>query len=77
VHELGRRRSPQLVNLPPQLERLCRDCGVPTRLSEVGVPAHVIPELAEAAFKTQQRLLGFNPRKLTQEDIEAIYRAAA
>jgi len=34
-------------------------------------------ELAEAAFKTQQRLLGFNPRKLTQEDIEAIYRAAA
>ena len=59
------------------VERLCRDCGVPTRLSEVGVPAHVIPELAEAAFKTQQRLLGFNPRKLTQEDIEAIYRAAA
>jgi alcohol dehydrogenase class IV len=59
------------------VERLCRDCGVPTRLSEVGIPAHVIPELAEAAFKTQQRLLGFNPRKLTQEDIEAIYRAAA
>lgn len=59
------------------VERLCRDCGVPTRLSEVGVPAHVIPELAEAAFSTQQRLLGFNPRKLTQEDIEAIYRAAA
>ncbi len=58
------------------VERLCKDCGVPTRLSEVGVPAHVIPELAEAAAKLE-RLLTNNPRKLTQEDIEAIYRAAA
>ncbi|HJP13491.1 MAG TPA: iron-containing alcohol dehydrogenase [Nitrospinota bacterium] len=59
------------------VERLCRDCGVPTRLSKVGVPAHVIPELAEAAFTTQQRLLGFNPRELSLEDIEKIYRAAS
>ena len=59
------------------VERLCKDCGVPTRLSEVDVPAHVIPELAEAAFDTQQRLLGFNPKELTLEDIEKIYRAAA
>jgi alcohol dehydrogenase class IV len=59
------------------VERLCRDCGVPTRLSEVDVPAHVIPELAEAAFTTQQRLLGFNPKGLSLEDIEKIYRAAA
>jgi alcohol dehydrogenase class IV len=59
------------------VERLCKDCGVPTQLSEVDVPAHVIPELAEAAFETQQRLLGFNPKKLTLEDIERIYRAAA
>lgn len=59
------------------VERLCRDCGVPTRLSEVDVPAHVIPELAEAAFTTQQRLLGFNPKELSLEDIEKIYRAAA
>ncbi len=59
------------------VERLCKDCGVPTRLSEVDVPVHVIPELAEAAFNTQQRLLGFNPKELSQEDIEKIYRAAA
>ncbi len=59
------------------VERLCKDCGVPTRLSEVDVPAHVIPELAEAAFNTQQRLLGFNPKELSREDIEKIYRAAA
>ncbi len=59
------------------VERLCQDCGTPTRLSEVDVPAHVIPELAEAAFETQQRLLGFNPKELSLEDIEKIYRAAA
>ncbi len=58
------------------VERLCRDCGVPTRLSEVDVPAHVIPELAEAAHKLD-RLLDGGPKKPTLEEIEAIYRAAA
>lgn len=58
------------------VERLCRDCGVPTRLSEVDVPAHAIPELADAAFKLK-RLLDCNPKELTLENIEAIYRAAA
>lgn len=58
------------------VERLCRDCGVPTRLAEVNVPAHAIPELAEAAFKLE-RLLSCNPRELALEDIERIYRAAA
>ncbi|MFQ5894097.1 MAG: iron-containing alcohol dehydrogenase [Nitrospinota bacterium] len=58
------------------VDRLCRDCGVPTRLAEVGVPAHAIPELAEAAAKLE-RLLNCNPRELTLEDIETIYRAAA
>lgn len=58
------------------VEKLCRDCGVPIRLSEVDVPAHAIPELAEAAFKLE-RLLSCNPRELTLEDIERIYRAAA
>lgn len=69
--KVGAERSVEAV------ERLCKDCGVPTHLSEVDVPSHVIPELAEAAFTTQQRLLGFNPKELTQEDIERIYRAAA
>lgn len=58
------------------VERLCRDCGTPTRLGEVDVPAHAIPELAEAAFRLE-RLLSCNPRELTLEDIERIYRAAA
>ena len=58
------------------VEKLCRDCGVPTRLGEVDVPPHAIPELAEAAFKLE-RLLSCNPKKLTLEDIERIYRAAA
>ena len=58
------------------VEKLCRDCGVPTRLGEVDVPPHAIPELAEAAFKLE-RLLNCNPKELTLEDIERIYRAAA
>ena len=74
LHGGGERRVIYKVGA---VERLCKDCGVPTQLSEVDVPAHVIPELAEAAFETQQRLLGFNPKKLTLEDIEKIYRAAA
>ena len=58
------------------VEKLCRDCGVPTRLGEVDVPAHAIPELAEAAFRLE-RLLHCNPKEFTLEDIERIYRAAA
>ena len=60
----------------PAVAKLCADCGVPTRLSEVEVPAHIIPELAEAAFQLK-RLLDANPREITQENIESIYRAAA
>ena len=57
------------------VKKLCEDCGVPTRLSEVDIPAHAIPELAESAFKLE-RLLNCNPKQLTLEDIEKIYQSA-
>ncbi len=55
---------------------LCEDVGVPMRLKDVDIPDSVIPELADAA-STLTRLLDLNPRKLTRDDIEAIYRQAA
>ncbi|MFQ6112220.1 MAG: iron-containing alcohol dehydrogenase, partial [Nitrospinota bacterium] len=55
---------------------LCEDVGVPIRLKDVDIPESVIPELADAA-STITRLLDLNPRKLTRDDIEAIYRQAA
>ena len=57
------------------VKKLCEDCAVPTRLSEVDIPAHAIPELAESAFKLE-RLLNCNPKQLTLEDIEKIYQSA-
>lgn len=58
-----------------RLERLCRDCGVPARLADVGVPASAIPRLAATAIKLT-RLLKNNPRDVTLADAEHIYRQA-
>ncbi|MCB1103722.1 MAG: iron-containing alcohol dehydrogenase [Opitutaceae bacterium] len=58
-----------------RLVELSRECGIPQRLDEVGVPAADIPALAAAAMKVT-RLLKNNPRELTAADAEAIYRAA-
>lgn len=58
-----------------RLVELSRECSIPQRLDEVGVPAADIPALAAAAMKVT-RLLKNNPRELTAADAEAIYRAA-
>ncbi|MFQ5895908.1 MAG: iron-containing alcohol dehydrogenase [Nitrospinota bacterium] len=58
------------------VEQICRDVGVPGRLREVNVPEEAIPELAEAALRIK-RLLDINPRRVTREDIESLYRRAA
>lgn len=47
--------------------------GVARRLRDLGVPADAIGPMAEAAM-TVTRLLGNNPRPLTQTDAESIYR---
>ncbi|HLT91766.1 MAG TPA: iron-containing alcohol dehydrogenase [Woeseiaceae bacterium] len=63
------------VNGIQKVRELIRDCGLPSRLSEAGIPEAAIERLAEGALKVQ-RLLRNNPRHVTLEDAKAIYRAA-
>jgi alcohol dehydrogenase class IV len=55
---------------------LAADVGVPTRLCEVDIPQEAIPRMAKSCYEQQQRLLGANPRKLTQQELEQIYTNA-
>ena len=48
--------------------------GLPQRLSEVGVPEAGIPDLVEGAMGDGCTLT--NARELTEEDFEALYKAA-
>jgi alcohol dehydrogenase class IV len=48
--------------------------GLPTRLSEAGVPEEGIPTLVEGAMGDGTTLL--NPREPTEEDYAELYRAA-
>jgi alcohol dehydrogenase class IV len=57
------------------LAAICRDCGVPATLAEVGVTEQDLPRLAEDAMK-QTRLLVNNPREVTYRDAFAIYSEA-
>ena len=57
------------------VERLSDDLRVPRRLRDVGIPEKAIPGLAEAAMKVT-RLLANNPRKMTLEDVNDIYKSA-
>lgn len=52
---------------------LAGELNLPTRLRDVGIGEADIEALAEDAMK-QSRLLGNNPRKVTLEDVLAIYR---
>lgn len=58
-----------------RLAELSRECGVPQRLRDVGIPEADLPHLAQEAIKIQ-RLLKNNPREVTEADALAIYRAA-
>ncbi len=58
-----------------KLSELCRDCGIPQRLRDVGVEQSRIPSLASDALQ-QTRLLVNNPRPLDLNHITAIYEAA-
>jgi alcohol dehydrogenase class IV len=57
------------------IEELSRACGIPQRLSELGVPRSALPELARCAMQVT-RLLKNNPRALTEAEAVAIYEAA-
>ena len=57
------------------MEHLTAECGVNPQLREVGISHNDLPKLAEDAMK-QTRLLVNNPRKVTEADALAIYKAA-
>lgn len=58
-----------------RLAALSRECGLPSGLGAIGIPADAIPRMAAGAMQVT-RLLKNNVRPLTAADAEAIYRAA-
>ena len=57
------------------VQRLKADIGIPMRLRDVGIVETDIPDVARMALENK-RLLVFNPRPLSQRDMEAVVRAA-
>lgn len=58
-----------------KIRALIRDCGIPSRLRDVGIPQNAIADMAVEAMKIT-RLLKNNPRTVTVEDAIEIYKAA-
>ncbi|MGR4847197.1 iron-containing alcohol dehydrogenase [Rhizobium ruizarguesonis] len=59
-----------------EIEAICRDCGVPSSLSAVGIGEGDLSKLAEDAMKHEKRLLVNNPRELDYNQARAIYAKA-
>ena len=57
------------------VERLQADIGIPRRLRDLGAGQDQLREFAEKAFAIK-RILRVNPRPVTADDCEAIYRSA-
>lgn len=57
------------------IEELMIDLNLPLRLRDLNVPEEAIPGMAQGVMKVT-RLLANNPRTITQEDAERIYRSA-
>jgi alcohol dehydrogenase len=83
-HERMLRQLPERVpetdleiatHLLAMIRRLLRDCGIPVRLSDLGIPEDAIPRMARQAM-TVTRLLDRNVRNVTLEDAVAIYQKA-
>lgn len=53
---------------------LAKECGIPTTLTEIGIPHESIEHLAEAAMQVT-RLLKNNPREVTPADAKNIYQS--
>lgn len=60
--------------LAAEIRKLTENLGIPQTLTEVGVTADKIPEMAVDAMKSGNILV--NPRQSTQKDIEELYRKA-
>jgi alcohol dehydrogenase class IV len=55
------------------VRRLARSCGIPAKLSDIGVAPTQLDRLADMAMSVQ-RLLKNNPKEVGVEDAKAIYR---
>jgi alcohol dehydrogenase class IV len=60
--------------LADHLTELTERLGLPTRLSQAGVPEDGIPALVEGAMGDGTTLL--NPREMSEEDYAELYRRA-
>jgi alcohol dehydrogenase len=60
--------------LAAHITELVARLGLPTRLSQAGVPEEAVPDLVEGAMGDGTTLL--NPCEMGEEDYEALYRAA-
>lgn len=56
------------------ITELSKDCGIPTTLTEIGIPETAVSHMAKAAMNVQ-RLLKNNPRPVTEADAKAIYES--
>jgi alcohol dehydrogenase class IV len=56
------------------IEQLSKDCRIPAKLTEIGIPRTAVNHMAEAAMKVT-RLLKNNPREVTKDDAKAIYES--
>jgi alcohol dehydrogenase class IV len=59
------------------LIKFMESVGISPYLTDHGIKAEEINELAKEAFRVGQRLLVFNPRDVTEDDVIKIYQAAA
>ncbi len=57
------------------VRQLMSDCGLPSKLSEIGIPESAIPEMAASAVKIQ-RLMKNNIREISVDDAISIYQKA-
>lgn len=58
-----------------KIRALIKECGIPATLSEAGITAGAIPQMAADAMKIT-RLLNNNPRPVSLDDAIAIFEAA-
>jgi alcohol dehydrogenase class IV len=70
----GLGRPLDLAPLAGHVRRLVAGLGLPTRLSEVGVPETAVPALVEGAMGDACTLV--NPREPSEEDFAALYERA-
>lgn len=74
VHASGSLRS-RAEAAVEAVAQLARDCGLPTRLRDVGVDEQVIPTMAKYAY-TVDLNWWTNPRTVSEAVMEQLYRAA-